>query len=106
MRKSVIAAFAGVLLATTAHAEMAALMADPGFAERALLRAMGRWEDARATHRPSPFLLEFLRVLGRKAFDLVGVFPPSPVFWLRYGRKGALLRDLRRRRGLPPHSRI
>jgi glycosyltransferase involved in cell wall biosynthesis len=86
------------------HEQMAARMREPGFAADTLLQVPNPWEDARAASRASPFLSEALKIAVRKLFLALGLFPPLPRYWLRYGRKGALVRALRRTRGLPPQS--
>ncbi|MGK5058078.1 glycosyltransferase family 2 protein [Janthinobacterium sp. LB2P49] len=41
-----------------------------------------------------------MKALLRRIFYLFGLWPPQPIYWLKYWRRGTFLRELRRRRGL------
>lgn len=50
-------------------------------------------------------LREALKAMVRQMLLVAGLWPPQPRYWLKYWRRGSLLRELRRRRGLPDIKR-
>ena len=88
------------------HVYWAGRMRAPDFPVTELIRQGLYWDDLRHRLRAWPFFRESLRILGRRFFAALGIFPPAPSFWLRYGRRGSALRHFRKRRGLPPHADI
>jgi hypothetical protein len=86
------------------HDHYAALMAQPAFRERALERAAiaGERETNRFRFGQAPAAAAtglLFRPLGALAMAF-GIHPYSPLFAVRYGRRGGLVSALRRRTGL------
>lgn len=84
------------------HARFARRMAEGDAMIDELVQAALTWESRRYHHQPAPFLIEGIVILGRRVLLALGLHPPMPYMWLRDWRKGALIRRLRRVRGLPP----
>ena len=85
-----------------AHARAQRLLADPAFLLDCALRDCFAWEDRRIGAGLWRFLYEWVYALAVQAMLLLRIFPPRPRLWLRNFRKGAMMRRLRRYRGLPP----
>jgi hypothetical protein len=88
------------------HAQLYPVAANPARAVDLLTQAALTWDAPRWDGRPGPLLLEACRAAVRRSMALLGVCPPALGFWLRWPRKGQLIRELRRRRGLPDFAGV
>jgi glycosyltransferase involved in cell wall biosynthesis len=82
------------------HKIAGAHIADSDWLCSEMLRTSLQWEDKRTRLAWFPFLLESGVLFVRKILNTMGLFPTSPIFWLRFWRKGSYIRHLRKSRGL------
>lgn len=82
------------------HEWLAPRLSHPDFVRDAVLQAVIGWEDRRLRSGAGWLLLQSLHSLLGQVLAWLGVAPSRPIFWIEQWRRGALIRRLRRIRGL------